>query len=72
MRSRLDTLIWLYEEAEEALREAPADRKSALIGQLRMIAAEIDELTNAQDEKKDAPENPLEQMLAKRRAKRTG
>lgn len=47
MRSRLETLKWLYEEAEAALGEAPPDRKSALIGQLRGIAAEIDEIEGA-------------------------
>ncbi len=71
MRSRLETLRWLYGEAEEALGEAPADRKSALIGQLRGIAAEIEELEGAQPSS-GRPSNPLEEMLAKRKSKRVG
>lgn len=71
MRSRIETLRWLYEEAESALAEAPADRKSALIGQLRGIAAEIDEL-EVSEESPSVGANPLEQILAKRRAQRAG
>ena len=71
MRSRLETLKWLYGEAEEALGEAPADRKSALIGQLRGIAAEIEELEDAQPAV-GGPSNPLEEILAKRKSKRVG
>lgn len=71
MRSRIETLRWLYEEAEDALAIAPADRKSALIGQLRAIAAEIEEVEGAVA----TPEvqvNPLEQILAKRRSQKAG
>lgn len=71
MRTRLETLTWLYAEAENALREAPADRKSALIGQLRGIAAEIDEIEGAQKQVSRAS-NPLEELLAKRQVGKTG
>ena len=50
MRSRLETLRWLYGEAEEALSESTPDRKSALIGQLRGIAAEIEQIEGVQPE----------------------
>lgn len=69
MRSRLETLVWLYGEAEAALAEAPPDRKSALIGQLRGIAGEIDEIQGAEAPDSHAS-NPLEELLAKRKAGR--
>ena len=69
MRSRLETLKWLYEEAEAALAEAPADRKSALIGQLRGIAAEVAEL-EGESGAVEAARTPLEEMLARRAARR--
>ena len=73
MRTRLETLKWLYGEAESALKEAPADRKSALIGQLRGIAAEIDELQDDSGVSGDDAANPLEVMLARRaKSRKTG
>ena len=71
MRSRLETLKWLYGEAEDALGEAPADRKSALIGQLRGIAAEIEEI-EGQLGVSGGARTPLEEMLARRANKRAG
>lgn len=42
--SRVDTLKWLYTTTMQAIIEAPADRKSALIGQMRAISLELSEL----------------------------
>lgn len=42
--SRLDTLNWLYEITRDSIEEAPADRRSPLIAQLRGIAEEIADL----------------------------
>lgn len=66
MRSRLETLRWLYKVAEDALEEAPADRKSALIGQLRGISADIDAIEGDKQEPTEKASNPLEEMLARR------
>lgn len=44
---RLETLRWLFEVTRESISEAPPDRRSPLIGQLRGIAEEIAELEGA-------------------------
>lgn len=44
MTDRLDTLRWLYDVTQASIEEAPADKRSPLIGQMRAIAEEIAEL----------------------------
>lgn len=39
--NRLSTLRWLYEVTRASIEEAPADKRSPLIGQMRAIAEEI-------------------------------
>jgi hypothetical protein len=62
--TRLDDLTALRDDLLAWMREAPADRRAALVGQFRATLAEIDELT------------PKEQVgdgideIAKRRAAR--
>lgn len=69
MRSRLETLKWLYAEAEDALESVTPDRKSALIGQLRGISAEIEEIEGSVGQ---APSEmtPLDELMARRQQKR--
>lgn len=45
--SRLEKLRSLEQVAQESLLEAPADKRSPIISQLRGILAEIDELESA-------------------------
>ena len=69
MRSRLETLKWLYAEAEEALESVTPDRKSALIGQLRGISAEVEEIEGAVGQV-PSEMTPLDELMTRRQQKR--
>lgn len=69
MRSRLETLKWLYTEAEDALESVTPDRKSALIGQLRGISAEIEEIEGSAGQV-PSEMTPLDELMARRQRKR--
>lgn len=72
MRSYRESLEWLYEVAENALREVPADRKPALIGQLRGIASDLHQLDGSGEAQSSGEAaNPLEEMLARRKGQKS-
>lgn len=42
--SRQETLEWLYEVTRDSITDAPVDKRSPLIGQLRAITQELAEI----------------------------
>ncbi|WP_353809087.1 hypothetical protein [Agromyces sp. SYSU T00194] len=48
-KSRLEELRWLVEVTRDSLAEAPADKRSPLIGQMRALLQEIEELGGRSD-----------------------
>lgn len=49
MATRLETLRWLYDITGDAIVDAPVDKMSPLIGQMRAIIVEISELDRESD-----------------------
>ncbi len=64
--TRLEDLTALREDLLAWMREAPADRRAALVAQFRATLAEIDELAP-----KEAQGDVVDQIAERRAARRT-